>query len=184
MVVNRVDLARDVFQKLKKEVGERADVLLLTGRIRPLDRDRLLKRKNLSLLFASEHRPEPEKPIILVATQTIEAGADLDVDALVTEIAPLDSLRQRFGRLDRLGTRRESRAVILTPKGREGWKPLERIYGDAPRATKTWLDQVVGEIDFGIDALQPALDAAAADINISTLLAPRAAGADFAAAIR
>src|SRR5262249_46080343 len=103
---------------------------------------------------------------------TVEAGADLDVDALVTEIAPLDSLRQRFGRLDRLGIRRESRAVILTPKGREGWKPLERIYGDAPRTTKVWLDQLKGEIDFGIDALQPALDAAAAD-NISTLLAPR-----------
>jgi CRISPR-associated endonuclease/helicase Cas3 len=173
VVVNRVDLARKVFQKLKKELGERADVLLLTGRIRPLDRDRLLTRNELSVLFAAENRPAPKKPIFLVATQTVEAGADLDVDALVTEIAPLDSLRQRFGRLNRLGTRRESPAVILTPKGREGWKPLERIYGDAPRATKVWLDQLKGEIDFGIDGLQPALDAAAADINISTLLAPR-----------
>jgi CRISPR-associated endonuclease/helicase Cas3 len=171
VVVNRVDLARNVFQKLSKELGERADVLLLTGRIRPLDRDRLLNQKNFSLLFAAERRPEPEKPIILVATQTIEAGADLDVDALITEIAPLDSLRQRFGRLDRLGTRRESRAIILTPKGREGWRPLERIYGDAPRATKTWLDQLASEIDFGIEALQPVLDAASVDI--STLLAPR-----------
>ena len=171
VVVNRVDLARNVFQKLKKQVGERADVLLLTGRIRPLDRDRLLNRKSFSFLFAEARSQKPEKPIILIATQTIEAGADLDVDALVTEVAPLDCLRQRFGRLDRLGTRRESRAVILAPKGREGWKPLERIYGDAPRATKTWLDRVVGEIDFGIDALQPALDAAAAEI--STLLAPR-----------
>ena len=183
VVVNRVDLARNVFQKLKKELGERADVLLLTGRIRPLDRDRLLKRENFSSLFAAEHRPEPEKPIILVATQTVEAGADLDVDALVTEIAPLDFLRQRFGRLDRLGTRRESRAIILTPKGREGWKPLERIYGDAPRATKNWLDQLAGEIDFGIDALQPALDAAAADIHLDPACTTRA-GTGFAAAIR
>jgi CRISPR-associated endonuclease/helicase Cas3 len=173
VVVNRVDLARKVFQKLKKQLDERADVLLLTGRVRPLDRDRLLERENISSLFAAEHRPEPEKPIVLVATQTVEAGADLDVDALVTEIAPLDSLRQRFGRLDRLGARRESRAVIMTPKGREGWKPLERIYGDAPRATKNWLDQIDGAIDFGIDALQPSLDAAAADMDISTLPAPR-----------
>ena len=173
VVVNRVDLARNIFQKIKKQVGDGADVLLLTGRIRPLDRDRLLTRKTFSFLFAQARSQEPEKPIILVATQTIEAGADLDVDALVTEVAPLDSLRQRFGRLDRLGTRRESWAIILAPKGREGWKPLERMYGDAPRATKAWLDKVVGEVDFGIDALQPALDAAAAENNISTLLAPR-----------
>jgi CRISPR-associated endonuclease/helicase Cas3 len=173
VVVNRVDLARNVFQKLKKQVGERADVLLLTGRVRPLDRDRLLTRKAFSFLFAKARSQEPQKPIILVATQTIEAGADLDVDALVTEIAPLDCLRQRFGRLDRLGTRRESRAVILAPKGREGWKPLERIYGNAPRETKTWLDKLVGEVDFGIDALQAALDAAAAENDISSLLAPR-----------
>jgi CRISPR-associated endonuclease/helicase Cas3 len=118
VVVNRVDLARNVFQRLKRQVGERADVLLLTGRIRPLDRDRLLTREAFSSLFAKARSQESEKPIILVATQTIEAGADLDVDALVTEIAPLDSLRQRFGRLDRLGTRRESQAVVLAPKGR------------------------------------------------------------------
>jgi CRISPR/Cas system-associated endonuclease/helicase Cas3 len=77
----------------------------------------------------------------------------------VTEIAPLDCLRQRFGRLDRLGTRRKTRAIILAPKTREGWKPIEKLYGDAPRNTKAWLDDLATDPDFGIEALQPYLDA-------------------------
>jgi CRISPR/Cas system-associated endonuclease/helicase Cas3 len=94
------------------------------------DRDRLFADERLRLLFATSRGEEPTKPIILVATQTIEAGADLDVDALVTEIAPLDCLRQRFGRLDRLGTRGDSRAIVLSPKTREAWKSTERLYAN------------------------------------------------------
>jgi CRISPR-associated endonuclease/helicase Cas3 len=173
VVVNRVNLAREVFQKLDREMDATADVLLLTGRIRPLDRDRLFADERLRLLFAASRGEEPTKPIILVATQTIEAGADLDVDALVTEIAPLDCLRQRFGRLDRLGTRGDSRAIILSPKAREAWKSTERLYGEAPRNTKNWLDSVGSAPDLGIEALRPYLNAATASGEIVTLLAPR-----------
>ena len=123
VVVNRVDVARRVFERLRTLVKgtaegdpDEAEVVLLTGRVRPLDRDRIINRLKDLKLFAEPERGDPPKPIILVATQTIEAGADLDVDALVTEIAPLDCLRQRFGRLDRLGERRESEAAILSHK--------------------------------------------------------------------
>jgi CRISPR-associated endonuclease/helicase Cas3 len=174
IVVNRVNLAREVFDKLTRDAGANADVLLLTGRIRPLDRDRLFADGNLRLLFAASRDEEPERPIILVATQTIEAGADLDVDALITEIAPLDCLRQRFGRLDRLGTRGTSRAVILAPKTRDEWKLIERLYGDAPRNTRDWLNEIADEPDFGIAALQPFMDVAAATGKLESLLAPRA----------
>lgn len=157
VVVNQVDLARRTFEKIKRDVGGRADVLLLTGRIRPLDRERL----TLEPLLAGDTRAVPSKPIILVATQTIEAGADLDVDALVTEIAPLDSLRQRFGRLDRFGTRRESEAVILYPAGRPSktdrdnpWFAIARIYGESALETKEWLETLEVDIDFGIEAFK------------------------------
>jgi len=180
VVVNRVDLARQIFEKLGKTLGERGKVLLLTGRIRPLDRDRLLCE--IKPLFTAPKRPDPDPPIILVATQTVEAGADLDMDALVTEIAPLDSLRQRFGRLDRLGEKRDTRAVVLHPPGKppkdpakerdNPWIPIVRIYGESPYATKEWLEKLDDEPDFGIDGLAPVLEKMGPKLEL--LLAPRA----------
>jgi CRISPR-associated endonuclease/helicase Cas3 len=188
VVVNRVDLARRVFERLRKLVKgaaegdqDKAEVVLLTGRVRPLDRDRIINRLKDLKLFAEPGRVDPPKPIILVATQTIEAGADLDVDALVTEIAPLDCLRQRFGRLDRLGERRESKAAILLhKKSSKEWKAIEKVYGQAARATADWLDAVKdkkGEIDLGIGAFEPILRefaAAASEPKLEDLIARRA----------
>ncbi len=178
VVVNRVGLARQVFEKLKKEVGAKARILLLTGRVRPLDRNQIVM--DLKPLRVAPNREHPARPIILVATQTIEVGADLDVDALVTEIAPLDSLRQRFGRLDRLGKRGESHAVILHPSGkkpkkgeRNDWTPIFRLYGESAYNMKEWLGKQHPEIDFGIDALASKLESLVERQEVDKLLAPR-----------
>ncbi|MCM8832858.1 MAG: hypothetical protein NC816_02920, partial [Candidatus Omnitrophica bacterium] len=48
--------------------------------------------------------PKPdneEEPKILVSTQVVEASLDIDADVLFTEIAPMDSLIQRMGRVMR-----------------------------------------------------------------------------------
>ncbi|MHB1486315.1 MAG: HD domain-containing protein, partial [Acidimicrobiales bacterium] len=42
-------------------------------------------------------------PTIIVTTQTVEVGANLDFDGIVTESVSWDSLVQRLGRLNRLG---------------------------------------------------------------------------------
>src|SRR6185437_5370959 len=44
VVVHRVDTARRVSERLGVSLEDRADVILITGRIRPIDRDRLLAR--------------------------------------------------------------------------------------------------------------------------------------------
>jgi CRISPR-associated endonuclease/helicase Cas3 len=104
--------------------------------------------------------PPPRGVLFVVATQTVEVGADFSFDALVTELAPLDALRQRLGRVDRLGFRGQSRVVIIRNKEADKDDP---VYGKAPAAVwkvlKEWEKAAKprkGEkefvIDFGIQA--------------------------------
>jgi CRISPR-associated endonuclease/helicase Cas3 len=133
VVVNRVQRARSVFEALRaRAIGE---VVLLTGRTRELDREAVL----LDLLpkIRADRKGQPAEPVFVVATQCVEAGADLDFDALVTEIAPLDALRQRFGRLNRMGRSFDARAYILAPREVSAKKPFEdAVYGLA--LARTW----------------------------------------------
>lgn len=154
VVVNRVDSARRIQKALIKQ-RHRAE--LLTGRIRPYDRDQLMARL-FPEIRAGRNRTDGE-PIFIVATQTVEVGADIDFDSLITEAAPLDSLRQRFGRLDRMGEIRTANAVIIyrDPKRDKKGSPVpDPIYGMAIHHTWEWLKQVAqdGVIDFGITELE------------------------------
>lgn len=158
MVVNRVRSARQIWQYLKREG---LDAHLLIGRIRPHDRDRLLARL-MPRIRTGRERGNGD-PLFIVATQTIEVGADLDFDALVTEAASLSALRQRFGRLDRLGERGESKGAIL---GREKQLTEEGaaaapIYGADLRNAWEWLAQSAQDsgnlADFGLLSMTRAM---------------------------
>jgi CRISPR-associated endonuclease/helicase Cas3 len=158
VVVNRVALARAVFEALREKLADEADVVLLTGRMRGLDRDALMQEFSPRLVLGAS---PPDRTLVVVATQTIEAGADFDFDALVTQAAPLDSLRQRFGRLNRAGREYDARAIIIAAKDEISARPDDPIYGDRTRATWQWLTSKAGKarkgaeqtLDFGIEAL-------------------------------
>ena len=122
VIVNRVDTAREVFSKLMRDY----DSVLLTGRIRPYDRDILLA-KWLPRLHAGRSRECTPLPRVVVATQTVEVGADFDFDTLVTEVAPFSSLRQRFGRLNRLGIHSHAAAAIVQREKEDGVYPYELV---------------------------------------------------------
>jgi CRISPR-associated endonuclease/helicase Cas3 len=147
VVLNTVAAARAAFL----ELDEKHEAILLTGRIRPYDRDRLMETY-LDRMKADRSR-ENCSQLFVVATQTVEVGADLDFDALVTEAAALDALRQRFGRLNRLGLGGSAPAVVLKPK-RE--KEKDWIYGEALEETWKWLNEFAANedggrcIDFGV----------------------------------
>lgn len=159
VVVNRVASAREIHQTLRRKLeGRDVDVCLLTGRMRPFDRGEL-EGSLLPRIRAGRERSATDRPVVVVATQTIEAGADFDFDDLVTECASLDALRQRFGRLDRLGALEgRARGVIVAPTK---WE-TDPVYGDAIEHTYRWLEAQAdagGRVDFGIDALQVPDDA-------------------------
>ncbi|MGH3980118.1 MAG: type I-G CRISPR-associated helicase/endonuclease Cas3g [Pseudonocardiaceae bacterium] len=151
VVVNRVDTASRIHSLLAEGQWES---VLLTGRMRPLDRDRLLADYE-GRLMTGRRRGDDCPPLVLVATQAIEAGADIDLDALVTECAPLDSLVQRFGRVDRDGYQSErgysTTSVVLATTADVMEKADDPVYGDRLRRTWTYLQGRA--LDFGIEAL-------------------------------
>lgn len=159
VIVNRVDAARHVARQLA-ELSDDLDLILLTGRMRSLDRDRVLTRWGPQLRLGRE-RKHGDKPLVVVTTQSIEAGADFDFDGVVTECASLDALRQRFGRVDRDGRLDEagtpSSSVIVVRSTDVGATAPDPVYGSALTNTWSWLTSL-DYVDFGIEALAVRLE--------------------------
>jgi CRISPR-associated endonuclease/helicase Cas3 len=173
IVVNRVATAEAVLAEFKARKGQPAPdaaVELLTGRLRPLDRDALV-RKLSDVHQLKRSSPDSDvPPLILIATQCIEVGADFDFDALLTELAPLDNLRQRFGRLNRYGRNRISPATIFAPDEAIISGSEDPIYGTALPEVWSWLGSLENP-DFGLAAIAPQLPTGA---DLAALLAPTA----------
>ena len=105
-IVNHVRTAISIKEELAKDLAE-DEVQLLVGRKRPYD----LKKLHPDLFTT-----EGDKSVkVVVATQTLEVGIDVDFADLVTELAPASSLAQRFGRVNRLGHRTDSKVVVIEP---------------------------------------------------------------------
>lgn len=106
-VLNHVESAVKVARELRRKG---LNVLLLVGRRRPADVDELQQT------YPDAFTPEGDSSVdVIVATQTVEVGVDMDFSALITELAPGSSLAQRLGRLNRLGIRSEATATVFVP---------------------------------------------------------------------
>ncbi|HWQ40388.1 MAG TPA: CRISPR-associated helicase Cas3', partial [Burkholderiales bacterium] len=100
--VNQVKRARELHARLRESAGAGPEVLLVHARMRPYDRHELTR---------AVESATPASGRVVVTTQVLEAGVDLDADALFTELCPWPSLVQRLGRLNRSGTRPSAQDV-------------------------------------------------------------------------
>ncbi|MCP4346279.1 MAG: CRISPR-associated helicase Cas3' [Desulfobacterales bacterium] len=92
IVVNTIKRSLELFEKLKKE-NVSPYIYYLSTNIVPIHRKYVIwKVKNLL---------KKGKKVILVSTQSIEAGVDLDFDMGYRDIGPLDSIIQVAGRINR-----------------------------------------------------------------------------------
>ena len=82
--------AEEFYNKLKADEGIEETVLCMSGD------DSIFERKK-----TIEKIKEKKRPIILVATQVIEAGVDIDMDIGYKNIAKMDSEEQFIGRVNR-----------------------------------------------------------------------------------
>jgi len=134
--VNTPRRAREVFAQITSRnqargFGHAADVELLTGLMRDREADTVRQRLLDPDYGAPAGRDQTTRArhLIVVATQTLEVGADLDFDVLVTEACGARALVQRMGRLNRLGDSADPLGAIVYAEDAQQSGP----YGEEPR---------------------------------------------------
>ena len=141
--------ARSAFAQVSAKVSDsQAEILLLTGLVRDHEaervRDRVLHR--VDGMAANRNTAESRhRHLIVVATQTLEVGADIDAEYLVTEACGVRALTQRLGRLNRLGRFAHARGIYVhcppRPTGHSEYWP---VYGTEPVAVLAHLQAAAG----------------------------------------
>ena len=136
VLVNSVSRAQQIFDELRNHwKKDGPQVFLLHSRF--LSSDRREKETLLDLCFgpkATEHNA------VLVTTQVIEAGIDISADQMHTELAPMNAVIQRAGRVARFEAPRNVGLVsvyeLLTDTGGRKRLGPYRDHNDLVEATR------------------------------------------------
>jgi CRISPR-associated endonuclease/helicase Cas3 len=98
VICNTVGRAQDVFRTIREaRIVPDDDLILFHSRFPPIWRKEI-EEKVLDKFAKNGQRP---KKAIVVATQVIEQSLDIDFDLMITDLAPVDLVLQRAGRLHR-----------------------------------------------------------------------------------
>lgn len=122
LVVNRVRTAQDLFTSMDKHF-QNVPKMLIHSRFKRKDRAELENR------LKSEFNQQ-DGPCIVVSTQVVEVSLDISFDLMVTDAAPIDSLIQRFGRINRKRTEQtigkyKPIFVVAPPKSKQDALPYD-----------------------------------------------------------
>ncbi|EKE71704.1 CRISPR-associated helicase/endonuclease Cas3 [Gallaecimonas xiamenensis] len=135
-VRNTVDEARKAYAALASKGLNQQQLTLFHSRFAMQDRQRI--EQQILSLFGKQGDGSQRRGQVLVATQVVEQSLDLDFDVMISDLAPVDLLLQRAGRLHR-----HTRNVAGAPmKGRdERATPVFYLLSPSPttNADDSWL---------------------------------------------
>lgn len=140
VVRNTVRRAQETAQALTDRFGD--EVRLVHARY--IGHDRSANDEWLRTHFGPPGTAERPQRMIVVGTQVVEQSLDIDFDLLVTDLAPIDLMLQRIGRVhrhrrgdgesDRPGRLRQARCMVTGVTEWDGEPPVpvdgsRRVYG-------------------------------------------------------
>ncbi|AFU57332.1 putative CRISPR-associated protein, Cas3` and Cas3`` domain protein [Candidatus Nitrososphaera gargensis Ga9.2] len=166
IIANTVEKAVAVARKLDEM---KKPYVLLHGRF--MYRDRVYKEKKIEELKRNPH--------VLIATQVCEVSLDVSYDFMMTELSPVPSLIQRFGRVNRYGGRiNETNVLIFRPDIKnekyypysqdelKAFNEIEKFQGSALENEKQLIDQY--DRIYTYDLLQKGIDRVYKEISFGS----------------
>ena len=119
VILNTIQDTKDLFNKLSERHVD-AELILLNTHFTPNDRKAKIER--------SAELLKKGKRVILIATQLIEAGVDIDFPIVYRDFGPIPSIVQSAGRCNRNGKNSEKGRVIIFDLQKNGIGRSTLIY--------------------------------------------------------
>lgn len=127
VILNTIKDTKDLFQILTTNKEKNTQIHLLNTHFTPNDR-------KTKILQCNEYLKQPnhlqKDKIILISTQLIEAGVDIDFPVIYRDLCPIPSLVQSAGRCNRHGKSLSQGKVIFFNLYRDGKSRADFVYRD------------------------------------------------------
>jgi CRISPR-associated endonuclease/helicase Cas3 len=130
-ILNKVKDSQRLFRYLEEQNPE-AKMVYLSAAVLPV-----LRKIRIHCI----KKPADGKQLIVVSTQVVEAGVDIDLDVVYRDMAPLDSINQSAGRCNRNGVK--GKGTVRLFQSQEG----KGIYDEVlQKITKDVLDRAINRL--------------------------------------
>ena len=119
VILNTIQDTKDLYNFIRKNM-DNTNVLLLNTHFTP--RDRSLK------IYLAKRKLRQGDKVVLISTQLIEAGVDIDFPVLYRDFATISSIVQSAGRCNRNGKNAEKGKVVVVRLGTNQGERSSLIY--------------------------------------------------------
>jgi len=151
VVLNTVKSSKKLFEELENEVSR--EIIYLSTNILPKHREERINEIK-----------ESDEPILIITTQLVEAGVDIDIDLVYRDFAPLDSIVQVAGRCNREDEGERGEVHIFKLKDEDGMRDYyyQYIYDsvllDITQDILSEFGGGVSESEFNLEAIRKYFD--------------------------